>query len=98
MKPKSTELVSTSKSSYKPLKDITALIRKATRESYPGVPYLTESIEVEDEMGLASIDAEGMDWLELSLLVMNQHVSIPYKTQLVLLGYGVVIPAHQEMH
>jgi hypothetical protein len=49
-------------------------------------------------MGLASIDAEGMDWLELSLLVMNQHITIPYKTQLVLLGYGVVIPAHQEMH
>jgi hypothetical protein len=89
---------STSKSSYKPLKELTSLIRKAKRESYPGVPYLTESIEVEDEVGLASIDPEGMDWLELSLLVMNKHVVIPTKTQLILLGYGIVIPEEQEMH
>ena len=89
---------SASKSSYKPLKEITSLIRKAKRESYPGVPYLTQSIEVEDEMGLAHIEPEGMDWLELSLLVMNKHVVIPAKTQLVLLGYGIVIPEEQEMH
>jgi len=53
------------------------LIRKAKRESYPGIPYLTESIEVEDDMGPATIDPEGMELLELSLLVMNQHIRIP---------------------
>ena len=97
-KPKAPESDSTSNSKYKPLKEITSLIRKAKRESYPGIPYLTESIEVEDEMGIASIDPEGMDWLELSLLVMNKHVEIPAKTKLVLLGYGVFIPDEQEMH
>ena len=92
------DLDSTSKSKYKPLKELTSLIRKAKRESYPGIPYLTESIEVEDEVGLASIDPEGMDWLELSLLVMNKHVIIPAKTQLVLLKHHIVIPEEQEMH
>lgn len=74
------------------------LIRKAKRESYPGIPYLTESIEVEDDMGPATIDPEGMELLELSLLVMNQHIRIPAKSQMILLSHRIYIPTEQEMH
>lgn len=74
------------------------LIRKAKRESYPGIPYLTESIQVEDDMGPATIDPEGMEFLELSLLVMNKHITIPAKSQMILLAHRIYIPEEQEMH
>ena len=83
---------SDSKSKYKTSKELSKLIRGAKRECYPGIPHLTESLYVEDEHGLVAIDPEGMDWLELSLLVMNKEVSIPGQTRRELADMRIFIP------
>ena len=97
-KPKIPGLDSTSNSKYKELKELSSLIRRGRREAYPGIPQITQTIEVEDNLGPASIEPDGLDWLELSLLVMNNHIKLPVKTQLTLLSIGVYIPETQEMH
>jgi hypothetical protein len=74
------------------------MIRKGKREAYPGIPTLKEPIEVEDDSGIAIVEPDGMDWLELSLLVMHNHVKIPGKTQFKFMKCRVYIPDSQEMH
>jgi hypothetical protein len=59
---------------------------------------LREAIEVQDDSGIAIIEPDGMDWLELSLLVMYKHVIIPSKTQHQLMKLRIYIPEEQEMH
>lgn len=83
---------SESKSKYKTTKELSKLIRGAKRESYPGVPYPTDIIYVEDEQGLCSISPDGMDWLELSLLVMNKAVWLPGQTKRELAEMRIFIP------
>jgi hypothetical protein len=83
---------SDSKSKYKSTKELSKLIRGAKRECYPGIPHLTEHIYVEDEQGLCSISPDGMDWLELSLLVMNKAVWLPGQTKRELAELRIFIP------
>ena len=83
---------SDSKSKYKTAKDLSKLIRGAKRECYPGIPHLTDEIYVEDEHGLCAISPDGMDWLELSLLVMNKAVTLPGQTKRELAELRIFIP------
>lgn len=89
---------SESKSKYKTAKDLTALIRNSKSESYPGIPQLNDSIIVDDEHGPCSIDPDGMDWLELSLLIMNKVVTVPGITRMKLAELRIFIPDKQFMH
>lgn len=89
---------SDSKSKFKTTQELTKLIRGAKRECYPGIPHLNDSILVEDEQGVCSVDAEGMDWLELSLLIMNKAVTLPGVTKMQLADLRIFIPEKQNMH
>lgn len=93
-----TDWESESNSKYKTPSELTKLIRGAKREAFYGIPYLTHSIKVEDDHGLCEIEPDGMDWLELSLLVMNQAVSLPGITKKQLADLRIFIPDKQNMH
>lgn len=86
------------KSKYKSANELTSLIRGAKRDSYPGIPQLNYPIIVEDSDGPCEIEPDGMDWLELSLLVMNQIVTIPAITRGELAKLRIFIPDKQNMH
>ena len=84
---------SESKSRFKNAKELAKLIRNAKRESYPGIPNLTEDyIIVEDEQGQCEVTTYGLDWLELSLLISNKAISLPGATRLQLARLGIFIP------
>lgn len=89
---------SDSKSKFKTTQELTKLIRGAKRECYPGIPELEHHIYVEDEQGLCAIEPDGMDWLELSLLIMNKAVSLPGQTRMELADMRIFIPEKQLMH
>lgn len=93
-----TELASGSKSKYKSPNELSKLIRGAKRESYPGIPYLNDSIKVQDDQGLCEISPDGMDWLELSLLVMNKVVTLPGTARMQLADLNVYIPEKQQIN
>lgn len=87
-----------SKSNYKTAQELTRLIRGGKREAFPGIPQLKHDILVNDQEGPCTIEPDGMDWLELSLLVMNQLVSIPESTRGELAKIRIFIPDKQNMH
>lgn len=87
-----------SKSNYKTAQELTRLIRGGKREAFPGIPQLSTPILVDDDQGPCEIEPEGMDWLELSLLVMNQVVTIPAATRGKLAKIRIFIPDKQNMH
>lgn len=89
---------SESNSKFKTPQELTKLIRNAKRESYPGVPILNHPIQVEDDHGLCEIEPDGMDWLELSLLIMNKSISLPGVTKMQLADMRIFIPEKQNMH
>ena len=89
---------SESKSKFKTPQDLSKLIRGAKREAYPGIPELTHPIHVEDDQGLCEIEPDGMDWLELSLLIMNKTVTLPGVTRMHLADLRIFIPDKQNMH
>ena len=89
---------SESNSKYKTTQELTKLIRGAKREAYPGIPQLDFSIIVEDDQGACTIDPDGMDWLELSLLIMNKAVTLPGITKMHLAELRIYIPDKQNMH
>ena len=92
------ELESDSNSKFKTPQELTKLIRGAKREAYPGIPELDFPIIVEDDQGTCSIDPDGMDWLELSLLIMNKAVTLPGITKMHLAELRIYIPEKQNMH
>lgn len=92
------ELESESKSKFKTPQELSKLIRSAKRECYPGIPELTHAIVVEDHEGNCTIEPDGMDWLELSLLVMNKAVFLPGITKMDLADLRIFIPEKQNMH
>jgi len=53
---------------------------------------------VEDHEGNCTIEPDGMDWLELSLLVMNKAVFLPGITKMDLADLRIFIPEKQNMH
>lgn len=89
---------SESNSKYKTAKELTKLIREAKRECYPGIPELDDVLYVEDDSGLCAIDPNGMDWLELSLLVMNKIIVLPGAAKRQLTDLHIHIPEKQQMH
>lgn len=89
---------SESNSKYKTTQELTKLIRGAKREAYPGIPQLDFPIIVEDDQGACTIDPDGMDWLELSLLIMNKAVTLPGITKMHLAELRIYIPDKQNMH
>lgn len=89
---------SESKSKYKNAEELTKLIRNSTRDAYPGIPELDSPIYVEDAHGLCQIDPDGMDWLELSLLIMNKAVTLPGSSRMQLAELRIFIPDKQQMH
>lgn len=89
---------SESNSKYKTTQELTKIIRGAKREAYPGIPQLDFPIIVEDDQGACTIDPDGMDWLELSLLIMNKAVTLPGITKMHLAELRIYIPDKQNMH
>lgn len=83
---------------YKTPQELAKLIRGSKRECYPGIPHLDNPIMVEDDHGMCSIDPDGMDWLELSLLIMNKSVTLPGVTKMQLANMRIFIPEKQNMH
>lgn len=87
-----------SKSKFKTPKELSKLIRGAKRECYPGIPHANEYVIVEDEEGPCDLAPEGLDWLELSLLVENKAVSLPGKTSLQLALLRIFIPEKSSIN
>jgi len=83
---------SESSSKFKTPRELSKLIRGAKRECYPGIPYTDDSVTVEDDQGPCDLEPEGLDWLELSLLVQNKAITLPGKTRLQLALLGIFIP------
>lgn len=87
-----TDSESESKSRYKTSQELVKLVRGAKRESYPGIPYLTHAIVVEDDQGPCTIEPDGMDYLELSLLIVNKQVFLTGHSRAQLADLRIFIP------
>lgn len=80
------------KSKFKTANELSALIRKAKREYFPGIPNMIEDIIVEDSDGICLISPDGMDFLELSMLIENKLVFLPGKARSQLAELRIFIP------
>lgn len=89
---------SESESKYKTTTELSKALRGSKRECYPGIPNLTDPIYIEDEHGVVSVDPETIDWLELSLLVMNKLVTLPGQTRRELADMRIFIPERYSVN